>query len=377
MEIKAVAPGRVNLIGEHTDYNQGWVMPIAIDLKLEVELKTRNDHKFILNALNFKQIEVFSLDQLKPVTANISWIDYIKGVCWVLAGRGYSLPGSEITIRSAIPVGAGLSSSAALELAVAGALNEAFQLKIDPLELALVCQKAENEYVGVHCGLMDQFAVTLSKEGHALLIDCLSMKNKPIPFELNDYCLLIVDSRVERSLGHSAYNRRREECAEAVRLISAHEGQVLTSLRSVNLPTIKKARSYLPAYLHRRACYVVEENIRVCAAAEALEKGDLVSLGRFFNRSHAGLRDYYEVSCPELDLIVDVAQQDQSVLGARMTGAGFGGCAIVLIENQNIEPTCKRINDAFATNGWSTPHYYKTKAAAGLQVERIKENRLS
>lgn len=377
MEIKAVAPGRVNLIGEHTDYNQGWVMPIAIDLKLEVELKTRNDHKFIVNALNFKQIEVFSLDQLKPVTANISWIDYIKGVCWVLAGRGYSLPGSEITIKSAIPVGAGLSSSAALELAVAGALNEAFQLKIDPVELALVCQKAENEYVGVHCGLMDQFAVTLSKEGHALLIDCLSMKNKPIPFELNDYCLLIVDSRVERSLGHSAYNRRREECAEAVRLISAHEGQVLTSLRSVNLPTIKKARSYLPAYLHRRASYVVEENIRVCAAAEALEKGDLVSLGRFFNRSHAGLRDYYEVSCPELDLIVDVAQQDKSVLGARMTGAGFGGCAIVLIENQNIEPTCKRINDAFATNGWSAPHYYKTKAAAGLQVERIKENRLS
>jgi galactokinase len=375
--IKATAPGRVNLIGEHTDYNQGWVMPVAIDLKLEIVLKTRNDHQFIVKALSYNQTQIFSLDQLKPLPGAISWIDYIKGVCWVLAGKGFSLPGFEIIINSTIPVGAGLSSSAALELAVAGALNEALNLKIDLVELALISQKAENDYVGVRCGIMDQFAVALSMERYALLIDCLSLKYNPIPIELNDYCLLIVDSRVERSLSHSAYNRRREECEEAARLISIHEKQFFKSLREVNLPLIKKARSYLPDHLYRRARYVVEENIRVCEAANALENGDLASFGYFLNRSHAGLRDYFEVSCPELDLIVDLARQDQNVLGARMTGAGFGGCAIVVIKVESITKICNRINEIFFKNGWLIPNYYKTKAAGGLYVERIEENRLS
>jgi galactokinase len=371
MQVKAEAPGRVNIIGEHTDYNQGWVMPVAIDLSLEVDLTLRTDRNFIATAEGFDQGLSFHLDQLKPVNNDPCWLDYIKGVCWALQKKGYFLSGAEISIKSQIPTGAGLSSSAALELAVAGALNKASNLKIDQVNLALICQQAENEYVGVKCGIMDQFAVALALKNQALLVDCLSLVYSYIPFDLGDYRLLIVDSRVKRSLMQSAYNRRREECKEAVVLIGKTLGRDITSLRSVSLNEIKRIQDYLPDLLYRRSRYVIEENSRVLGAVKALEKGDLVSLGYFLNRSHAGLRDYYEVSCPELDLIVDTAREDKSVTGARMTGAGFGGCAIILLHEIGIDCVCNRINDAFLQNGWANPHYYITTAADGLVVRLL------
>ena len=370
MKIKSFAPGRVNLIGEHTDYNQGWVMPVAINLKLEVNLTLRPDRFFHASTSGFDQPETFSLDSLMPVQGRPAWIDYLKAVCWALEKNGFRLSGAEITIHSDIPIGAGLSSSAALELAVAGALNKALNLQIDPQRLALICRQAENEYVGVRCGIMDQFAIALGRAGQALLLDCRSIDYSFIPFEPACYRLLIVDSKVKRTLGASDYNLRRGECEEAVKLIGKYLGKPLLSLREISLEDIKQVKDYLPRLLYQRGRYIVEENARVLAAAAALKENDLVSFGSLLKRSHAGLRDLYDVSCPELDLIVDTAAADQEVLGARMTGAGFGGCAIILLPQAAVDRVCALIDQAFTDHGWVCPEYYLTDAAEGLKVER-------
>lgn len=369
MKIKSKAPGRVNLIGEHTDYNQGWVMPVAIDLELSLNLTLRQDRYFVATASGFAESQSFNLENLQPVKGKPDWIDYLKAVCWALEINGFRLCGAEISINSEIPIGAGLSSSAALELAFAGALNEALNLSIDPQRLALICQQAENDYVGVRCGIMDQFAIALSRSGQALLLDCLSLDYSFIPFKLDHYSLLIVDSRVERTLGASDYNRRREECEEAVKVIGNYLGRTFHSLREISLVDIKKVKDYMPKLLYQRSRYVVEENARVLAAAAALKENDLVSFGYLLKRSHAGLRDLYAVSCPELDLIVDTATSDQEVLGARMTGAGFGGCVIILLQPAAVDRVSASIDQAFTEHGWVCPEYYLTTAADGLTVE--------
>jgi galactokinase len=369
MKIKSIAPGRVNLIGEHTDYNQGWVMPIAIDLKLTVNLTLRPDRLIVATAFGFEETQSFNLDGLQPVQGRPDWIDYLKAVCWTLEKSGFRLSGAEITIHSEIPIGAGLSSSAALELAVAGALNKALQLNINPQSLALICQQAENEYIGVRCGIMDQYAIVLGRTNQALLLDCLSLDYSFVPFIPDQSRLLIVDSRVNRALGASDYNRRREECEEAVLLIGNYLGQGYNSLREINLDDLKIVKDYLPKQLYLRSRYIIEENARVQAAAAALKVSDLVSFGYLLKRSHAGLRDLYAVSCPELDLIVDTAVLDPEVFGARMTGAGFGGCAIILLRQEAVDRVCFDISKAFAKNGWLCPAYYLTTAADGLTVE--------
>ncbi len=369
MTIKTTAPGRVNLIGEHTDYNQGWVMPVAIDLKLEVRLIPRPDRLFIATVPGFDQLQSYNIDSLRPVQGQPDWIDYLKAVCWALGKNGYRLKGAEVTITSEIPIGVGLSSSAALELAVAGALNKALNLNIDLPQLALICQQAENEYVGVRCGIMDQYAIALCRAGQALLLDCLTLDYQHIPFILGQYSLLIVNSRVERSLSASDYNQRHNECEEAVQLIGKYLGKPFNSLREINLEDLKKAEEYLPRLYYRRSRYIIEENARVLAAAGALDKHDLVSFGLLLKRSHAGLRDLYAVSCPELDLIVDTAVADQDVLGARMTGAGFGGCAIVLLKQSAVDRVSAAVDEAFVRNGWLRPDFYLTAAAVGLKVE--------
>jgi galactokinase len=370
MKIIALAPGRVNLIGEHTDYNQGWVMPVAIDLKLTVKLALRSGRLFVATAFGFTETQTFHLEGLQPVRGKPDWIDYLKAVCWALEKNGYKLGGAELSIASEIPIGAGLSSSAALELAVAGALNEAFNLKIDPQNLALICQQAENEYIGVRCGIMDQYAIVLGRSGKALFLDCLSLDYSFVPFKLDQSKLLIVDSRVKRALGASEYNRRREECEEAVELIGNCLGRRFNSLREIGLEDLKEVKDYLPKIIYLRSRYIIEENARVLAAAAALEENDLVSFGYLLKRSHAGLRDFYAVSCPELDLIVDTASLDPQVFGARMTGAGFGGCAIILLRQEAVDRVCAGISKAFTESGWLPPAYYLTKSANGLTVEK-------
>lgn len=368
MKVTITAPGRVNLIGEHTDYNQGWVMPAAIARSVVVEGSFRPDRQIFAAAEDYNQVALFSLDQLLPPREKPAWIDYLKGVCWALEEAGYLLAGADLSIKSDIPIGAGLSSSAALELAVAAALASLAGADLPLPELARLCRKAENEFVGVKCGIMDQYAVALSKAGEALLLDCRSLEYSYIPLKLGACCLMIINSRVERTLSGSAYNRRREECEAAVKKLKQFLERPLKSLREVSLDEIKAARSYLPPLLYRRSRYVVEENLRVLESAAALKAGDLQSFGYYMGRSHAGLRDLYQVSCDELDLIVETVSESPGVLGARMTGAGFGGCAVALLEKEAVEYATAQITAAYARHGWLEPHFYITAAAPGVQI---------
>lgn len=371
MKYKVIAPGRVNLIGEHTDYNQGFVLPAAIGLFLELTCEAKQGRNITATAEGFSVPETFSLDTLAPVTRDPLWIDYLKGVCWALEKAGHLLSGADISIHSNLPTGSGLSSSAALELATAKALTAANGLEIPLTELALICQQAENEFVKVRCGIMDQYAVALGRKNHALLLDCRSLDYKYIPLLLGKHCLLIIDSRVERSLGSSVYNRRREECEETVRRLSAISKKEFNSLREVTLDDLKECCAYLPDILYRRGRFVVEENIRVQEAAAALQGEDLLSFGYFMKRSHAGLRDLYEVSCPELDLIVDTAVPVNGVLGARMTGAGFGGCVIVLLERDVVAAVTRQIEVAFTAKNWCKPYFYTVETVQGIRLVEI------
>jgi galactokinase len=371
MIYKAVVPGRVNLIGEHTDYNQGMVMPAAIDLYLTLICEPRAGRIITVFSENYDQEADFSLDDLVPINGDPGWVDYIRAVCWALENSGYPLTGASLNISSSIPVGSGLSSSAALEIAVAMSLAAACKYDLSPSEMAVLCQKGENSFVGVHSGIMDQYAVALARREAALLLDCRNLHYNYLPLVLDGFILLIIDSRVKRSLAVSAYNRRRAECEEAVRKMSGLLKKRISSLRDVTLDDIKEARHGLPDLLYRRARYVVEENLRVMEAAEALNSSDLHSFGYLMNRSHSGLRDLYEVSCPELDLIVDTASDCPGVLGARMTGAGFGGCAVALIEAEFAEKVSMAVKDAFRSNNWPVPIIYKTFAAQGACLEGI------
>jgi len=361
-------PGRVNLIGEHTDYNQGWVMPVAIELSVVVQGRSRSGREVFAASKNIEKEAVFSLDKLNPPAKAPDWTDYLKGVCWALEQAGYSLGGADLTVDSTIPIGAGLSSSAAMELAAATVLSLLAGAAIPLPELARLCQKAENEFVGVRCGIMDQYAVALSRAGQALLLDCRSLEYSYIPLDPGSCGLMIIDSRVRRSLSASAYNRRREECEEATTLLSRFLGRRLKSLRGVSLDEVREAQSILPPLIYRRSRYIIEENARVLKSAEALQNGDLQSFGYFMTRSHAGLRDLYQVSCPELDLIVETANALEGVLGARMTGAGFGGCAVALLEKSVVGELSAKLNSAFSRNGWLIPDIYITSAASGLQI---------
>ncbi len=373
MIYKAIAPGRVNLIGEHTDYNQGFVLPMAISLaiKLTGEKNPALNRNITAYAKEYNDEQTFSLDHLRPLQGDPGWIDYIRSVCWALEDQGCNLEGATLKIESNIPVGAGLSSSAALELATAGALAAANGCNFSLAELALLCQKAENEFVGVQCGIMDQYAVALGQENRALFLDCRNLAYELIPLELKDHQLLVVDSRVERALSSSAYNRRREECEEAVQKLAVIHGKNFQALRDVSLDQIEAAKSKLSGVLYKRSLYVIEENNRVNEAVTALKAGALDKFGYLMVRSHAGLRDLYEVSCPELDLIVDIAMQVDGVLGARMTGAGFGGCALVLLEKKAVDYVKAQIKAAFAALNWRNPNFYLTSAVNGLSVEKL------
>lgn len=370
MKARAAAPGRVNLIGEHTDYNEGFVLPAAIDYAVTVEATVRKERIITARSGNYGGSETFSLDRLEDRDASkaVRWIDYLKAVCWSFAKAGYRLEGAHLGISSRVPAGAGLSSSAALEVAVAAALAGLSGLELERRELALLCWRAENDYIGVRCGIMDQFAAALSRPGQALLLDCRTLEYEHIPLTAGRYRLMIVDTRVPRTLAASEYNRRREECEAAVEQLSGLLKRPLRSLRDLKESELGGVEERLPEPLGRRSRYVVEENERVKQAAAALRGGRIEEYGRLMGPSHAGLRDLYEVSSPELDLIVETAASIPGVLGARMTGAGFGGCAIVLLE-QSATPLLKqRLGEAFARRRWREPLFYPTAAAAGLTL---------
>lgn len=370
MRIKVFAPGRVNLIGEHTDYNEGFVLPLATEMGITMEAELRSDDLIRIKAVDLGEEVSLSLSELKPDDGK-QWWDYPAGVFWAFFEDGYRAKGANLVFSGDIPIGSGLSSSAALEVATAAAISNLNGFEIDPLKLALLSQKAENRYVGVQCGIMDQFASALAISGHAVFIDCRSLDYEHIPLNLSGQVLVIIDSRVKRTLTGTEYNRRREECREALALMNRKMGQNKSSLRDVSCIEIEKARSFLPEVFYRRSRFVVEENQRVIEAVQSFRVGDLSRAGKLMNASHAGLRGMYEVSCSELDLLVETAWSTPGVLGARMTGAGFGGCVIALVEREALPGLKRRILESAVDQLEQTPLFYITEPAAGCRVQLL------
>ncbi len=361
MEIKVRAPGRINLIGEHTDYNFGFVLPCAIDKEITVAGKRRKDKKVILSSLNFSQ--KVEINFQKKFKRRGDWSDYPVGVIDQYQRRGFSLSGMELTISGDISPGVGLSSSAALEVATALFIKTLNNLKIGKEEMGLLCQKAENEFVGVSCGIMDQFASFLSKRNFALFLDCRNLSYSHVPLPSVGYKIVLTNTKKSHKLSTSAYNQRRGECEKATELLSIN-------LRDISSQQFPRLKNKLPLVLQNRVQYVIEENERVLLAVENLKKNNILSFGKLLYLSHYGLRDLYEVSCPELDFIVDEGKKIKGVIGGRMIGAGFGGCTLHLIKEEGVEEFQERIGKSFLKRFHHRPDFYLCAPASGASFTK-------
>jgi len=328
----AAAPGRVNLIGEHTDYNDGWVLPMAIDRKVGVAALPRDDGVLRARSVIFGETLEIRLRDLAP-PGRAEWFDYVAGTAWALISAGHSLAGADVLVDGDVPLGSGLSSSAAVEMASARALCEISGLSWDPVAMALLGQKTEWEYVGVKGGVMDQFTATMAREGHAMLLDCRSLETSPVPFP-EDAAVVVLDTGASRSLAGSAYNERSASCREAVAALKSVNPEI-RALRDVDLVLLERTRDKLEPTVYRRACHVIGEIRRPLLMADALASSDLEEAGRLMNESHKSLGELYEVSSFELDLFTDLARRHPGCYGARLTGAGFGGCAIALVKAED------------------------------------------
>lgn len=359
------APGRVNIIGEHTDYNDGFVMPMNTAVFTWVAAAPRNDRVVRVHSVLFDETIEFRLDDLEPGGAP-AWAEYVKGVAFALQAGGYGLTGAEMMIDGEIPLGGGLSSSASLEAVIGVALLGSSGLEADPMELALMCQRAEHEFAGVPCGIMDQAVITTCPQGHAMKLDCRSLVPEFIPLP-DDLCLLVIDSGVKHQLSDGGYKQRREECDAAIGLISSREEGV-SSYRDVKLVMVDKYESELGELPYRRARHVVSETQRVREAVKAIVSNDLEGLGRLISESHASLRDDFMVSCKELDFIQLTASETPGVYGARMVGGGFGGCAIVLVDPACMEDARAHIVRAYKEFSGAEPwsHVVVSAPPAGI-----------
>ena len=359
------APGRVNLIGEHTDYNDGYVLPVAIDRSALLAASPRSDRRVVVHALDFDQQAEFSLDAIAP-DAEHPWSNYQRGVAWVLQGEGFTLPGLNAALTSDVPIGAGLSSSAAVEVATAYAWQVLGGLELDRVRLARLCQRAENEFVGMNCGIMDQFISALGQRDSALLIDCRSLDYELVPIPAGT-AVVVADTLVRRDLVASEYNARRWECEEGVRLLQRYLPDI-TALRDVSPVQFAEYQARLPDGVRQRCRHVVYENDRVLRAVAALRAGDLDTFGQLMGESHASLRNDYEVSCPQLDALVMAAWRVKGVYGSRMTGAGFGGCTVSLVDEGAVEAFRERVSAAYQAATGTAPEIYVCRAEAGVGV---------
>jgi galactokinase len=358
------APGRVNLIGEHTDYNDGFVMPVALDFSTWATVSPLENRKLQIFSENFdEEVEVDLDDQ--NLVARGHWSDYPIGVAVTLERAGYRLRGAKLRIRGEVPIGSGLSSSAAVEVATAGALVANSGLHIDARELALLCQRAENEFVGARVGIMDQFVSLFGQAHKALLLDCRSLEFRLLPLPDN-VRLIICNTMVKHELASSAYNERRAQCEAGVNYLKKFYPNV-TALRDVTFEQLEQHRSGLPEVVYRRCRHVITENARVLEAGEALEQGDLNSFGQLMAESHQSLRDDYEVSSEELDLMVELAQKIDGIYGARMTGGGFGGCTVNLVRTEKTEEFRAHVAEGYERVTKIKPEIYITTAADGAE----------
>jgi galactokinase len=360
------APGRVNLIGEHTDYNDGFVMPMAIEKDIRMVMQLREDKKVKAYSLDYDKLIEFKIDNLLYDKENI-WVNYIKGIIDELQKMGKKLQGFNLIFTGNIPQGSGLSSSAALEVVTALAISDLHKIDIEAVELALLAQRAENNFVNVQCGIMDQYISRLGKKDNALLIDCRTNEYQLVPFENEEYKIVICNSKVERGLVDSEYNKRRKECNQAVDFFTEKMDKNITALRDLDLDTLHKYKEELSETVYKRAHHVISENQRVLAAKKALEANDMNNLGKLLYASHKSLSNDYEVSCQELDLLVDLASQQKGVKGARMTGAGFGGCTVNLVNKEYTADFVEKIKSKYYEKTNLKADIYITNPASGAR----------
>jgi galactokinase len=353
------APGRVNLIGEHTDYNDGFVLPLAIDRAVWIALRPRNDCQVLVHSIDYDQTAEFSLDGLSR--GEPGWIEYLKGTAWSLQEAGHRLTGWEGVLAGDVPVGAGLSSSAALEMATARALAVVGNLPWEPAAMAKLGQRAENQWVGMNCGIMDQLISAAGRVDHAVLIDCRTLECQPVPFPPG-VAVAVLDTSTRRGLLDSAYNERRAQCEAAARFFQK------PALRDVTIEHFRQLGGGLDAIAQRRSRHVITENDRTLRAVEAMRSGNAAELGRLMNQSHESLRDDYEVSSEALNAMAESAQAHPACYGARMTGGGFGGCAVALIRAEAAEDFADKTAAAYQKRTGHTPAVYVCRATNGAEV---------
>lgn len=366
----AIGPGRVNLIGEHTDYNDGFVLPLALKRDVRLVFRPRDDRHVRIYSAEYDGIYEFDLDN-PAYNKETLWANYIQGVAWSLQEAGVKLTGIDAVVSGNVPKASGLSSSAALEIATANALLAAAnaQDQLTGPQVAQAAQRAENQFVGVNCGIMDQFISMLGAEGHALLIDCRSLEYELVPMPENA-AFVIGNTKASRSLAGSAYNQRRKECEEGLAILQGVLPDI-QALRDVNSAQLEEHKALLPAVVYRRCRHVITENERVMQTIAALRRDDLAEVGRLMNASHDSLRDDYEVSSDALDVMVETMRNTPGCYGARLTGAGFGGCTVALVQPGTEQSVADRIYEQYpkATNIW--PEVYMTHASAGARVENL------
>jgi galactokinase len=369
----ALAPGRVNLIGEHTDYNDGYVLPMAIDRYVTVAFAPRTDRTVKVHSADFGETRewrdsppVPRFSQRPGPSSPVTWFDYIAGVFWALQEAGFETSGVNLAVKGNVPIGAGLSSSAALEMAVARAICESSDISWNGAQMARIGQKVENCYIGVNSGIMDQFAAAVSSHNCALLLDCRSLQCQTVPIPCNA-AVIVMDTGIRRTLSGSAYNERHASCMRAVEVIR-HARSEVKSLRDVDLQLLEQNEDALDAVTFRRARHVVVENYRPVEMAEALRVGNLAKAGELMRASHDSLRDLYEVSCAELDLISEIASGHPACYGARMTGAGFGGCAVALVDKATVQQFVDDVGKAYRSKINAPSALYECSAAEGARI---------
>ena len=359
------SPGRVNLIGEHTDYNMGFVLPASINKAIYLGIHKRNDMEIHLHSLDYNDDYQTTTDTIQR--SGKLWPDYILGVIEQIQRSHQAIGGFNIVFGGDIPPGAGLSSSAALECATAYALNHLFDLGYQKMELVRIAQSAENEFVGMQCGIMDQFASVFGKEGHLIRLDCENLDHTYIPFRAEHIKIILFDTRVKHSLASSAYNERRAQCEEGLRLIQSARPEV-SSLRYATEDMLLEYVKPVSETIYRRCSYVVSENERLLMGCKDLENDDLASFGKRMFETHAGLKDLYKVSCEELDLLVDLVKNNPDVIGARMMGGGFGGCTINLVKAGAVEKLIETVSETYKSHTGKELLAYETNIENGTSI---------
>ncbi len=357
------APGRINIIGEHTDYNDGFVLPIAVDKRIYAAASVRKDKTVTLCSMNMRGEVSFELDALKPAG---DWGDYPKGVVAELLKKAYPIRGFNAFFLGDLPIGAGVSSSAAIEVVVCYLLQRLFDFSLPPTQAVSLCQQAEHNFSGTRCGIMDQFVSVMGRKNAALFLDCRTLECRQVPLALKEYALVACDSRVERGLAGSEYNRRRAECEEGVRILSERY-RGIRALRDVTSAELEACSRQMPEKIYRRCRHVVTENDRVPAAIAAMEANDWITLGKLMNQSHDSLRDDYEVSCSQLDFLVEKARDVEGVLGSRLTGAGFGGSTITLLNRAVLDEFQASILEQYLREFDVAPRMFTCAASDGAE----------